>query len=313
MTKLILKENKMDKIKYFIIAMAFSFFISGCSSIRPDPGQSVFASSDEATAALKDAVKKNDTKRLMEIFGSDGKDIVFSGDEKFDVDSREWFAKKADEKMDVVRDDDVFLLKLGNDEWLFPVPLAQYDGKWFFHTAAGLDEMLNRRIGRNELNAINVCRAIVDAQEEFARIKAAAGGQKEYALRFISEKGKFNGLYWDDEGAKDKSPVGARIVLASHETPFEQPRPYHGYNYVLLTAQGADAPGGAKSYLVNGKMSAGFAIAAYPASYGVSGIKTFIVSKSGIVFEKDLGNDTAKTIQDMVQFNPDDTWIPVRD
>ena len=302
-------------IKHFIILIAFSLLVSGCSSviINPDEGQSVFTSADEATASLKDAVKKNDTQRLMEIFGPNGKDIVFSGDEKFDLESRGWFTKIADEKTELVKDDEAILLKLGKDKWQFPVPLVQCDGKWFFHTAAGLDEMLNRRIGRNELNAINVCKAIVAAQEELARIRAAAGGQKEYALRFISEKGKYNGLYWDDEDAKCKSPIGARIVLASHETPLDQPKPYHGYNYVILTSQGADAPGGAKSYLVNGKMCGGFAIAAYPASYGTSGIKTFMVSKNGVVFEKDLGNDTAKIGQCMIQFNPDETWTPARD
>lgn len=305
----------MEKLRYVIIAIAFSFLISGCSSIKPAPGQAVFATPNEAAVSLVDAIKKNDTARLMEIFGPEGKDIVFSGNEKYDNDSRLWFAKKAEEKtelkMEVVTEDYVGM-DIGNDKWPFPVPIIKYDGKWFFHTEAGLDEILNRRIGGNELNAINVCRAIVSAQEDFARIKAAAG-TKEYAQKFVSEKGKFNGLYWDEPGAKNKSPLGARIVMASLETPLGQGRPYHGYYYMILTSQGADAPGGAKSYISNGKMCNGFAVVAYPAEYGVSGIETFIVSKNGIVFEKDFGKDTAKVLPSMSQFNPDDSWTPVRD
>ena len=305
------REGNMEKIKYFMIAMVLSLFISGCATVKPDPGQAVFSTPEEASASLTDAIKRNDTARLMEIFGSQGKDIVFSGDEKYDNASRLWFSKKAEEKTAVVKGD-VVGIEIGNDKWPFPVPIVEYDGKWFFHAAAGLDEILSRRIGRNELNAIKVCRAIVAAQEDFARIKAAAGA-KEYAMKFISEKGRLNGLYWDEAGAKGKSPIGARIALASHEIAAGRNRPYHGYYYVILTSQGPDAPGGAKSYIANGKMSSGFAIAAYPAEYGISGVKTFMVSKNGIVFEKDMGADTAKIISAMTQYNPDDAWSPVRD
>jgi hypothetical protein len=303
--------TKMNGIKYFMLAMVFLFFISGCSCIKPDTGQAVFSTPEAASASLTDAIKRNDTARLMEIFGPQGKDIVFSGDEKYDNDSRLWFIKKAEEKTAVVKGD-VVGIEVGNDKWPFPVPIVNCDGKWFFHTAAGLDEMANRRIGRNELNSIKVCRAIVAAQEDFARIKAVAGA-KEYAMKFISEKGKFDGLYWDEPGVKVKSPTGARIALASREAPAGKARPYHGYYYMILVSQGADAPGGTKSYASNGKMSNGFAIAAYPAEYGVSGVKTFMVSKNGVVFEKDMGTDTAKIISSMTQFNPDDTWTPARD
>ena len=203
-------------------------------------------------------------------------------------------------------------MEVGNDKWPFPVPIVKYDGKWFFHTSAGLEEIQNRRIGRNELNAIKVCREIVAAQEEFARLKAAEGA-REYALRFISEKGKLNGLYWDAAESNFKSPIGARIVMASHETPHGKGRPYHGYYYMILISQGPDASGGAKSYITNGKMTRGFAIAAYPAEYGVSGIRTFMVAKNGVVFEKDFGKDTAEILPSMTQFNPDDTWTPARD
>jgi hypothetical protein len=301
----------MNGIKYYLMAFVLSLFISGCGSIKPDSGQAVFATPEEASASLVDAIKRNDTARLMEIFGPQGKEIVFSVDEKYYNDSRIWFIRKAEEKTAVVNGD-VVGIDIGNDKWPFPVPIVKYDGKWFFHTAAGLDELSNRRVGRNELNAIKVCRAIVAAQEDFSRIKAA-GGAREYAAKFISEKGKLDGLYWDEPGAKAKSPVGARIALASHETPLGKSRPYHGYYYMILASQGPDAPGGAKSYVSNGKMCKGFAIAAYPSEYGVSGVKTFMVAKNGVVFEKDMGTDTAKILSSMTQFNPDDTWRTVRD
>ena len=301
----------MEKMKYFIFAMLLLLFTSGCATVKPEPGQTVFTTPEEASDALINAIKQNDTARLMEIFGPLGKGIVFSGDEKFDNDSRLWFIKKADEKTAVVKGD-VVGIEVGNDKWPFPVPIVKYDGKWFFHTSAGLEEIQNRRIGRNELSTIKVCREIVAAQEEFARLKATEGA-REYALRFISEKGKFNGLYWDVSESNLKSPIGARIVMASHETPHDKGRPYHGYYYMILISQGPDAPGGAKSYITNGKMTRGFAIAAYPAEYGVSGIKSFMVAKNGVVFEKDMGKDTAELLPAMTKFNPDDTWTPARD
>ncbi len=301
----------MEKMKYFIFAMLLLLFTSGCGTVKPEPGQVVFSTAEEASTALVDAIKKNDTARLMEIFGPQGKSIVFSGDAKYDNDSRLWFIKKADEKTAVVKSD-VVGIEVGNDKWPFPVPIVKYDGKWFFHTSAGLDEMQNRRIGRNELNAIKVCRELVAAQDEFARLKATEGAG-EYAVRFISEKGKFNGLYWDAAESVRKSPIGARIVLASHESPRDKSRPFHGYYYKILISQGPDAPGGAKSYISNGKMTRGFAIAAYPAEYGVSGIKSFMVAKNGVVFEKDMGKDTAELLPAMTKFNPDDTWTPARD
>ncbi len=303
----------MDRIKYFIFAVMISIFVSGCASVKPDVGQVVFASPDDAIAALKDATAKNDTNRLMEILGPKGKDIVFSGDEKFDAEARSWFTRKISEKVAKVKIDNAIFLELGNGKWPFPVPIAEYDGKSFYYTEGGLEEILNRRIGRNEINAIKVCKALVSAEEEYAKLKLAAGAVKEYAGKLFSDKGKKDGLYWDDENSKEKSPIGALIVLASQESPESARKPYHGYFYKVLTSQGPAASGGAKSYLVDGKMVNGFAFAAYPASYGVSGIKTFIVSKNGIIFEKDLGADTMKSAQSMTQFNPDDTWDPVRD
>ena len=303
----------MDKIRYFMIALAFSFLISGCTSVKPDVGQLVFASPEEAVAAVCDAAGKNDAKRLMEIFGPAGKDIVYSGDEKYDVESRAYFAKKIGEKTNLVNDGKLIFVEIGNDNWPFAVPIAIYDGKAFFYTEGGIDELINRRIGRNELNAIRVCSTIAGAEEEYARLKLAAGAVKEYTGKFFGDRNSKDGLYWDDKNkdAKEKTRLGALLVLASQDVPVESRKPYYGYFYKILTAQGAAAPGGKKTYLVDGKMKKGFALLAYPASYGISGIKTFIVSRTGVVFEKDLGDDTSTLAAAMIEFNPDDTWEPV--
>ncbi len=305
----------MNKVKYFLIAVAFSLLISGCTSVKPDIGQVVFASPEEAVAALSDAAGKNDAKRLMEIFGPDGKDIVYSGDEKYDAESRCMFAKKASEKTALVKNEDLIYVNIGNDDWPFPVPVAIYGGKAFFYTAEGIEEVINRRIGRDELNAIRVCKTIAGAQEEYARMKLAAGAVKEYSNKFFGDQNSKDGLYWDNKNkdAKEKSQIGAFVVLASQDVPAESRKPYYGYFYKILTAQGAAAPGGKKSYLVDGKMKKGFAMVAYPASYGISGIKTFIVSRTGVVFEKDLGDDTEKIAAAMTEYNPDDSWDPVQD
>lgn len=305
----------MNKVRYFLIALAFSLLISGCASVKPDIGQVVFASPEEAVAALCDAAGKNDAKRLMEIFGPEGKDIVYSGDDKYDAESRAMFAKKAGEKTTLVKTEKLIYLNIGNDDWPFPVPVAIYGGKAFFYTAGGIDEVINRRIGRDELNAIRVCRTVAGAEEEYARMKLAAGAVKEYTNKFFGDQNSKDGLYWDNKNkdSKEKSQIGALVVLASQDVPAESRKPYYGYFYKILTAQGPAAPGGKKSYLVDGKLKKGFAMVAYPASYGISGIKTFIVSRTGVVFEKDLGDDTSKLAATMTEFNPDETWEPVEE
>ncbi len=305
----------MYKMKYFMIAAVISLFISGCASVKPEVGQVVFSSPEEAVAALCDASKKNDVKRLMEIFGPNAKDIVYSGDENLDAEARAMFVKKVGEKTVLVKDGELICVEVGSDNFPFAMPLATYDGSAFFYTAGGIDELVNRRIGRSELNAIRICRTIADAQVNYARMKLATGAAKEYAGKFFGDKDAKDGLYWDNNNkdVNEKSPLGALIVLASQDVPAESRKPYYGYFYKMLTAQGPDAPGGRKSYIVDGKMKNGFAMVAYPANYGVSGIKTFIVSKNGVVFEKDLGDDSSKLAAAMSEFNPDDTWNTVED
>jgi hypothetical protein len=309
-------ENKMTKISIVCIALCCSvFLINGCSSIKPEVGQVMFASPETAAAALSDAAGKHDTQRLMEIFGPNAGEILNSGDKDYDKESMNIFAGKLKEKVNFVKDGALTYLDIGNDRFPFVVPLAECDGKVFFYTEAGKDEIINRRIGRNELNAVRICRTIADLEEKNARMKLASGAAKEYTAKFTGEQDAKNGLYWDasNKDANEKSNLGALIVLASQDVPLEKRKPYYGYFYKILTAQGAAAPGGKKDYLIDGKMKNGFALIAYPANYGGSGITSFIVSKHGIVFEKDLGEDTAKIAAAMTEYNPDDTWEPFED
>jgi hypothetical protein len=302
----------MDRLKYLLPALMMAFFVSGCSSVRPDPRQSTFVSGEEACAALTDAAKKNDTKRLMEIFGPEGKDIVFSGDEKLDAESRGYFAKTAEEKIAISQDgDNCYTVELGDESFPFAVPLSKYDGRWFFNTPAGLDELINRRIGRNEIFTIKVCEALSKTEVERARLRTAAGGACEFAMNLAG--GNANSQYWNADSKSDENLICPALANAALEPGNPERKPYYGYYYKVLKAQGPAAPGGRKSYLVDGKLKNGFAILAYPAKYGDLGIKSFIVSKCGVIFEKDLGDDTDKYATGMLEYNPDDSWDPVRD
>ncbi len=305
----------MSNFRYILLVLVMMGLVSGCASVKPDVGQVVFASPEEAVAALRDAAKNNDAKRLLEIFGPNGREIVYSGDEQYDVESRAKFAKRLEEKADFVKEGDLVYVEFGKDNLPFAVPIAIYDGKAFFHTEVGKDELINRRIGRNELNALRICRTIVEAEEQYAKSKLAAGAAKEYASKFVGDKNAKDGLYWDldNKDASEKNPLGALVVLASQDASPENRKPYYGYFYKILTAQGASAPGGKNSYLVDGKLKKGFALLAYPADYGSLGIMTFIVSRHGVVFEKDLGEDTVNIGAGITEYNPDDSWEPVED
>jgi hypothetical protein len=204
--------------------------------------------------------------------------------------------------------------RLGTEDWPFPVPIVKDGTAWRFDAAAGRDEILNRRIGRNELHAIEVCHAVVDAQMEYATVDRTGAGARTYAQKVRSEPGRKDGLYWDDPTGKDESPLGPLVAEATAEgygpAGSGGPRPYHGYVYRILTAQGAKAAGGARSYVKDGKMTGGFALVAYPAEYGVSGIMTFIVNQNGIVLQKNLGEKTTEIAQAMTAYDPDDSWDP---
>ncbi len=294
---------------------AFPICIGGCKST--DSGARGFASPEEGARALVAALRPLNDQELAAILGPDGKEIISSGDEVADRQAAEAFAASYDRRHRIVQQDDEATLVVGEDEWPLPIPLALVDGKWRFDTEAGKSEILARRVGRNELSAIETCRAIVDAQREYAAMNPGASeGDAEpvYAQKFASDPGQHNGLYWQTREGEPPSPLGPLVADAVAEgygargTNDEGPRPFHGYFYRMLTAQGPSASGGARSYLKDGRMTGGFAVVAWPVEYGNSGIMTFIVRGDGIVYEKDLGEDTASAAAAMTAFDPGEGW-----
>jgi hypothetical protein len=278
------------------------------------PAQLSFATPQAAADALADAWRGNSKPDLKKIFGPAGEKLVSSGDEVADrnVKARLAAAYDAQHRI-VILSDDSALLVIGKDDFPFPIPLAKEGKGWVFDTGGGAEEILDRRIGGNELNAIGVCRAYVEAQRDYAARTHTAAGLPEYAMRIASSAGKRDGLYWDTPAGEEQSPLGPLIAAASDEgygsaRQAQALEPYHGYRYRILTRQGPQAPGKARDYVVDGHMTGGYALVAYPAQYGNSGIMTFIVNQNGIVFEKDLGQDTEKIAREMTAYDPDRSW-----
>jgi hypothetical protein len=274
--------------------------------------QRTFATPQEAIQAVIAAAENNDTAAMLKLFGADGKEVVETGDDSGTRDDRAKFVGLAKEKMQVNQDatnPGRATFSVGAQEWPFPIPLVRNKaGRWRFDGAAGKMEVLARRIGRNELNAVEVCRGYVEAQMAYGARDRNAKGILEYAQRIVSSPGKQDGLYWDGESETlvPKAFAGAAEAVAERVGP--KPEPYHGYLYRVLKAQGPAADGGAANYVVKGEMIGGFAMIAYPAEYGVSGVKSFIVNHRGIVYEKDLGPTTGTLAHLMTQYNPDKTW-----
>lgn len=275
-------------------------------------GERTFATPQEAAQALTQAAEKNDTQAMLKIFGPAGRSIVVSGDEAEDKVGREEFARMAHEKLTIEEPRaDRAEIVVGNRDWPFPVPLVRRNGQWMFDSAAGKIEVLARRVGANELNAIDVCRGYVEAQMKYAERDRDADGILEYAQSILSKPGKNDGLYFEGESEQlvPKSFAGAAAVILAAQG--KKPQPYHGYFFHILKAQGPAADGGAMDYVVKGQMIGGFALAAWPAEYGVSGINTFIVNHQGAVYEKDLGPTTATLARQMTRFNPVKGWKKV--
>jgi hypothetical protein len=274
--------------------------------------QQFFQTPEAAGAALAAAAKAADVRALLRVLGPDGEDIISSGDPVADANTRKSFVEAYEQKHGIEKDgDDKAVLTIGDDDWPFPIPLIQRNGTWRFDTAAGREEILFRRIGRNELTVIQAMLAYVDAQQEYA--EKNFGGNNAYAQRIVSLPGKKDGLYWPDAEGEPQSPLGefaARAALDGYR-PGQQRIPFHGYYYKVLTRQGPAAPGGALDYIVKGKMIGGFALVAYPAEYANSGIMTFMVNQDGVVYEKDLGDNTARIASGMTAFNPDQGWQKV--
>lgn len=273
--------------------------------------QEAFDTPDAAVEALVGAAKSGDTAAILKVLGPAGDDIVSSGDEVADRNTRDTFIAAYDKQHAIEREGDgTQTLVLGDDDWPFPIPIAYRDGGWRFDTEAGVDEILRRRIGRNELSAIEVNRAYVQAQQDYAALDPTGLGRRAYAQRIVSRPGKKDGLYWPTEEGEASSPLGELAAEAAAEgyKAGQTPIPYHGYYYRVLTRQGAAAQGGAYDYVANGKMVGGFALVAYPAEYGNSGIMTFMVSHDGTVFQKDLGPNTATLARAITAFDPGPGW-----
>ena len=277
-------------------------------------GQEQFDTPEAAVDALVGAAKADDRKAILTVLGPDGQAIVSSGDSVADVNAREKFISAYDAKHAIeMEGDGTRTLILGDDDWPFPIPLVNNGGEWRFDAKSGRDEILRRRVGRNELSAIQVALAYVQAQNEYAALDPGGLGPHAYAQRIVSRPGKKDGLYWPTPEGETPSPLGEFAAQAAAEgyKTGSGPIPYHGYYYRVLTRQGASAPGGAYDYLVNGKMIGGFALLAFPAEYGNSGIMTFMVNHDGTVFQKDLGPKTATLARKIDSFAPDQTWTAV--
>ena len=296
------------------VVFAFSFALQVPSAIAQESGQKTYASSQEAGKALYESVKADDKAAMLTVLGQSASSIVTSGDDVQDKNNRDVFLKRYEQMNRWGAEVNGGLtLYIGAENWPFPLPLKKTAaGQWYFDTKAGLQEILYRRIGKNERAAIRVCEALADAQEEYFQQAHDGENGQQYAQKVISDPGKQNGLYWKTDEGQPESPIGPLVAYATGEGyggKHDTPQPFHGYYFRVLTSQGAHAQGGAKNYLVDGKMTGGFAFVAYPAEYRNSGVMTFLVDQTGIVYQKDLGANTANVAKQMQSYNPDKTWV----
>jgi hypothetical protein len=289
-------------------AVAFTFTVAA-----PAVAQQAFKTPEAAADALAAAAKAGDRKDILAVLGSKAADIVSSGDRVADKNNRDKFVASFDAKHQITMEgDSKAIMVIGQDDWPFPIPLARAKGEWRFDAAAGREEILFRRIGRNELDTIQTCLAYVDAQDDYADMMRK-DDVAPYAQRFVSSPGKMDGLYWPAKEGEPQSPIGEFAARASNEGYALDGggEPYHGYYFRILKRQGPAAAGGAHNYVVEGKMIGGFALVAYPAAYANSGVMTFIVNQDGVVFQKDLGRNTGKIARKITSFDPDKSWTKV--
>jgi DUF2950 family protein len=324
------KEKYMNPAKMNTLAVKILskvFAIAGCcilastlhavpqttaaTTVPAQPQQKTFDTAQQAAEAMILAAQNDDVAALVEIFGPDGKDFLATGDDVQDKNSRASFAALAKEKMHVDTDPHNkkhAILSVGGDDWPLPVPIVKQGAKWHFDSKAGRTEILDRRIGANELDAISICRGYAEAQKEYASEIHDDSGVNQYAQRIISTPGKHDGLSWQNPDGSQGGPVGEAIAKALEEGYTSKSGPYHGYYFKTLKGQGPAAPLGQLDYVLNGAMIGGFAMVAWPAEYQVTGVETLIVSYDGIVYQTDLGPDTAKIASAMERYNPDKTW-----
>ena len=294
-------------VKLAAVALVLTGWLA-TGAMAQQTGQKTFSSPEEASKALYMAAKNNDTNALMELLGPEGKDVVSSGDEAEDNQNRANFAKRYEEMSRLMKEPDGSVtLYIGSRNWPYPIPLLNKGNQWYFDTEAGKQEILYRRIGWNEASAIRICQELAAAQKEYYGKE-----QNQYAQKIFSDEGKQDGLYWKVANGEPESPIGPLVAWAVAqeyaESRGEKAIPYRGYYFHVLTKQGKDGPGGAKNFVVDGKMTGGFAFVAYPAEYRTSGVMTFIVGEDGIVYERDLGKKTDTVAKAMKEYNPDSHW-----
>jgi hypothetical protein len=305
-------SNKRSWTRFAIPVLAVAF-TAGCA--KP-ADKTAFDTPEEAVEAMVAALQTDDVARLQALLGPGGEEIVSSGDPVADENAREGFLAAYQAKHSLAEDGaDTRTLVVGENEWPLPVPIVRRDGKWILDGAAGADEMIYRRVGRNELGAIDVCRGFVSAQLEYASAGRDGDPAGIYALKLLSDPGLHNGLYWETAEGEPPSPAGPFVAAAAAEgyraAEGDERTPYHGYYYRMLYAQGPNANGGAKDYFKDGVLTEGFALIAWPADYGSSGVQTFKCNQDGVVFQRDLGEDTATVVESIKLFDPDSSWVAV--
>ncbi|MGV8125422.1 MAG: DUF2950 domain-containing protein [Candidatus Xenobiia bacterium LiM19] len=310
-----MKKNSLDP--YRVIACAAVILLLVQAAVAPafaQGKQKTFATPDEAIRVLLDAFKTHNVPKLIEIVGADNKDLVVTHDTAQDAYGRKKICQMASERLVKEKKGNSIVFVMGKNEWLFPFPLVKEGAGWRFDGKAGREEVINRRVGKDELNAIACCRYYIKAQREYAGKDRNNDDVMEYAQKIASTKGKKDGLFWPSAGSNDVSPFESLFEKSrKYALARRQGEPFYGYYFKPLTKQGENAPGGAHDYIINGHQVAGCGLIAYPSSYGVSGVATFIINQRGKVYEKDLGADTVKIASEMTEYNPDKTWKMVKE
>ena len=309
------KSDTGGLLRFWAAAVVLALLLcGGVDAAAAPPKQKSFATPEEAVAAFLAALRSNDEKQLAAIFGPDAKALTSSGDPVRDAQRRAAFIADYDRKNRLAPEGVRVVLSVGDRDWPFPIPLVQAGARWVFDTRAGKEEILNRRVGENEIATVQTLLAIVDAQREYAMKPRDTDGVRKYAEKFASDPGKKNGLYWSTAPGEEQSPLGplaAEAFAEGYRKGQHGPVPYHGYYFRILKKQGKHAPGGAFDYVAQKRMIGGFAVLAYPAVYGSSGVMTFIVNHDGVVYQKNLGRETAKAAAAIASFDPDASWKKV--
>jgi hypothetical protein len=302
-------SSRTTRLRPLCVAAMVLPLLTGCAN---QAKSRAFTSPDEAVQTLASVLRAGDTSQLLSIMGPEAKEISSSGDKVADLQRRQRFLELYDQKHSLVAEsDDRQTLVVGESDWPFPIPIVKRGKEWYFDAAAGKEEILNRRIGENELSAIQVCKAVCDAQREYALRDPDGDGVRGYARKFASDPGQRNGLFWRAAEGEPLSPLGLLAAAAAKEgytRRIDGLTPYHGYYYRILESQGPGAPGGAVDYVVNDKMPLGFALVAWPAEYGSSGIMTFIMGPDGDVYQQNLGDETDAIATEMKAFDPGEGW-----